>query len=167
MTMKAMRIDYPEPKVSLSFAGIAGVLLLFGLLYYVGFRTALPAPLQFLHVSPLGLAKAVHGGAFLGFLPNFIHVAAFSLLTCALLRPGVASALLASVAWAGVDALWEFSCADHQAWLHRAGDLIGVQRVPACTYDIRDIVASFAGAAVATGIAWLVLKRYSDPYSTA
>jgi len=162
-----MRMGYPESRISLSFAGIAGALLLFGLLYYVGFRTALPAPLQYLHVRPLGLAEAVHGGAFLGFLPNFIHVAAFSLLTCALLRPGVASALLASSAWAGVDALWEFSCADHQAWLHRAGELIGVQRVPACTYDNWDIVASIAGAAAATGIAWLVLKRNTSPYSTA
>lgn len=158
---------FPKVKISISFAGIAGVLLLFGLGYYVAFRTALPAPLQYLHVRPLGLAGSVDGGGFPGSLPSMIHVTAFTLLTCALLRPSVLSALVAGAAWAGVGVLWEFSCADHQAWLRRAGELIGVNSVPACTYDNWDIVASIAGAAAATGIAWLVLKFYSVPYSTA
>ena len=57
--------------------------------------------------------------------------------------------------------------ADHQAWLRLTGKLVGVDSVPACTYDYGDIAASIAGAAVAAGIAWLILKLYSVPYSTA
>jgi len=153
-------------KASLSFAGIAGALLLSGLLYYLAFRTALPAPLQHLHVRPLALAGSVEGSALLGSLPSLIHVTAFGLLTCALLRPRVLSALVAGAAWAGIDLLWELSCANDQAWLRVGSDLIGVGSVPACTYDSADIVASVAGAAAATCIAWLVLKVHSVPSST-
>ncbi|MEO8408983.1 MAG: hypothetical protein ABI478_00305 [Propionivibrio sp.] len=157
----------PKVKISLLFAGIAGTLLLFGLIYYVAFRTVLPAPLERLQLRPLGLAGTAEQGVLLGSLPSLIHVAAFSLLTCALLRAGILSALVAGAVWAGIDMLWEFSCADHQAWLRPAVKLIGVDGVPACTYDNWDIVASIAGAATATCIAWLVLKRYSVPSSTA
>lgn len=162
-----MRTDYSAFKISLSFAGIAGTLLLLGLIYYLAFRTALPAPLERLHLRPLPLAGGVEGSAFLRSLPSLIHVAAFGLLTCAVIRPSVLSALVAGVAWAGIDVLWELSCADHQAWLRLGGELIGVGNVPACTYDVGDIVASIAGAAAATCIAWLVLKLHSVPNSTA
>ena len=169
--MRTVYSDYwafvPKVKISLLFAGISGTLLLFGLVYYLAFRTVLPFPLERLHLSPLGLAGTAERGVILGSLPSLIHVTAFSLLTCALLRPRVQSALVAGAVWAGIDVLWEFSCADHQAWLRLTGKLVGVDSVPACTYDYGDIAASIAGAAVAAGIAWLILKLYSVPYSTA
>ncbi len=150
-----MRTDY---KASLLFASIAGALLLSGLIYYLAFRTALPVPLERLHLKPLALAGSVEGSAFLGSLPSLIHVTAFGLLTCALLRPRVLSAFVTGAAWAGVSVLWELSCGDNQAWLRFGGELIGVGGVPACTYDGGDIVASVAGVAAATCIASLVLK---------
>src|SRR5262249_27371039 len=132
-------------RASLSFAAIGGALLLSGLIYYVAFRTARPALLERLHLKPLALAASVEGRAVLGSLPSLIHVTAFGLLTCVFFRPGVLSALMAGAVWAGIDVLWEFSCADHQAWLRLGGELIGAGRVPACTYDNGDIVASIAG----------------------
>jgi hypothetical protein len=141
--------------------------MLIGLIYYVAFRTALPAPLARLDLRPLAMAGSVEASVFLGSLPSLIHVTAFSLLTCALLRPRVLSALVAGVAWAGIDVLWELSCADDQAWLRRGGELIGVGSVPTCTYDGGDIVASVAGAAAATSITWLVLKSTPSRPSTA
>ena len=159
-----MRTDY---KASFLFAGIAGALLLSGLIYYVAFRTARPAPLEPLHLKPLALAASVEGNAFLGSLPSLIHVTAFGLLTCALLRPRVFSALVAGTAWAGIGVLWELSCADDQVGLRFGAKLIDVVNVPVCTYDGGDIVASVAGAAAATCIAWLVLKVHTVPSSTA
>jgi len=159
-----VRTDY---KASLLFAGLAGAVLLSGPIYYLAFRTALPAPLERLHLKPLALASSVGGNAFLGSLPSLIHVTALGLLTCALLRPSVLSALVAGGAWAGIDVLWELSCANHQAWLRRGGEMIGVGSVPTCTYDGGDIMASIAGAAVVSGIAWIVLKVHSIPRSTA
>ena len=150
-----MRTDY---KASLLFASIAGALLLSGLIYYLDFRTALPTPLERLHLKSLALTGSVGRSAFLGSLPSLIHVTAFGLLTCALLRPKVLSALVAGAAWAGVGVLWEFSCANDQAWLRLGGELIGVVSVPACTFDGGDIVASVTGVVATTSIAWLVLK---------
>ena len=154
-------------KVALSYTGIALTLLLLGLCYYLAFRTVLPAPFERLHLTPLSLAGRVGGGAFLGWLPSLIHVTAFGLLTCVVLRPSVLSAIVAGAAWAGIDLLWEFSCADHQALLHFGGTLIGVDSVPACTYDVGDIAASIAGAVAVVCIAWLVLKVNSISPSTA
>jgi hypothetical protein len=159
-----MRSDY---QASLFFAGIAGALLLCGLTYYVAFRTARPALVERLHLGPLALAGSVERSAFLGSLPNLIHVTALGLLTCALLRPSVLYALAAGAAWASIDVLWELSCANDQAWLRRAGELIGVGSVPACTYDPWDIVASVAGAAAVTCIAWFVLRVQSNSRSIA
>ncbi len=159
-----MRIDH---KASLLFTGIAGALLLSGLIYYLAFRTALPAPLARLHLRPLALAGSIDRSAFLGSFPSLIHVTAFGLLTCALFRPSVLAALVAGAAWGGIDVLWEFSCANDHAWLRRGGELIGVGSVPACTYDGADIVASVAGVAATTGIAWLVLRFLSITSSTA
>src|SRR5262249_39645660 len=99
---------------SLSFAAIATALLLVGVTYYLIFRTALPVPLARLHLISSAPTPEL---AWLGSLPSLIHVAAFALLTCAFLRPGMASALAAGAVWVGVDILWEFSCANHQAWL--------------------------------------------------
>ena len=165
--MMAIRTGNSAFKVSLSFAGIAAALLLLGLSYYLTFRTVLPAPLERLHLTPLALAGVVGGGAFLGWLPSLIHVTAFGLLTCMVLRPSVLSALVAGGAWAGIDLVWEFSCAGHQALLRLGGELIGVGSVPTCTYDVGDIAASIAGAAAVVCIAWLVLKVHSIPSSTA
>ena len=154
-----------DHKASLSFAAVAAALLLSGLSYYLAFRTVLPAPLERLHLTPLALVDDVERYAFLGSLPSLIHVTALGLLTCAFLRPKVRSAFVAGAAWAAVGALWELSCANDQTWLRLGGELIGVGRVPACTYDGGDIVASIAGAAAATGIAWLVLKSVPVPSS--
>jgi hypothetical protein len=153
-----LRTDH---KASLSFAAIGGALLLFGLTFYVAFRTIHPAPLEPFHLKPLALARSVEGNAIVASLPSLIHVTAFALLTCALVRQRVLSALLAGGAWAGLGVLWEFSCANDQAWLRSGAELIGVRSVPVCTYDGGDIVASIAGVAAATCIASLVLK--SDP----
>jgi hypothetical protein len=151
-----MKRCVPIYKASLLFAGIAGALLLSGLIYHLVFRSALPAPLAHLHLRPLALGDSVKGSSFRGSLPSLIHVTAFGLLTCALLRPRLLSAFIAGAAWAGVNMLWELSCRDNQAWLRFSSELIGV--VPTCTYDGGDIVASVAGVAAATCIASLVLK---------
>lgn len=86
-----MRNDH---RASLSFAAIGGALLLSGLIYYLVFHPALPVPLEGLHLKPLTLAGSVKGSAFLGSLPSLTHITAFGLLTCALLRPRVLSALV-------------------------------------------------------------------------
>lgn len=129
-------------------------LLLAGLAYYLSFRNQLPAPLARLgippHVLPLGTAPDVS----LGSLPSFIHVAAFTLLTCALFRPSLLLALAAGTAWAALNGLWELSCADHQAWLRLAylqAEAVGMP--PRCTYDTWDLAAAVAGAAAAPLIA--------------
>jgi hypothetical protein len=150
-----------DVRVSLAFAAIGAALLLAGLTYYFVFRTVLPSPMTRLHLR--SFAPAREPLALLRSLPSLIHVAAFALLTCAFLRPRMASALAAGAAWAGVDILWEFSCANHQAWLRAGGGWVGIGSVPACTYDTRDIAASIAGAAAAAGIAWLVLSLHSVP----
>jgi hypothetical protein len=53
-----------------------------------------PVPPERLRLKPLPLAASVKGSAFLGSLPSLTHVTAFGLLTCALLRPRVLSALV-------------------------------------------------------------------------
>jgi hypothetical protein len=157
----------PGTKISWRLASIAGVLLLIGLVFYLTCRPILPAPLQYLGVPQFPLAMSIKPNVFVGSFPSFIHVAALTLMTCALLRPSVLSAFVVGSIWAGIDVLWEFSCADGQAWLRLGGKLFDVGYVPACTYDSWDIVASIAGAAAATGITWFVLKFYSVPFSTA
>jgi hypothetical protein len=85
-----------------------------------------------------------------GSLPSFIHVAAFTLLTCALFRPGLPLALAAGATWLGVNILWELSCIDHQAWFDILYSHAGPTRLPLrCTYDVWDIAAAFVGAAAA------------------
>jgi hypothetical protein len=156
-----MRAERGQYRTSLLFAGIAGGWLLSGLIFYLAFRTALPAPLERLHLRPLALPGGVGRSALLGSLPSLIHVVALSLLTCALCRPSILMALVAGAVWASIGALWELSCAHNQAWLRLGGELLGVSSVPVCTYDGADIVASVAGAAVSTCIACLVLKIHS------
>lgn len=151
---KVMRADH---QASLLSAGMAGALLLSGLAVYLAFRTDLPPFPGRLHFRPLSLATGVSGNTFLESLPNLIHVTALGLLTCAFFRPSVLNALIAGIAWAGIDVLWERSCADHQTWLRIGGELIGVGNVPACTFDGGDVVASNAGAAATVYIAGLVL----------
>jgi hypothetical protein len=129
-------------------------LLLAGLAYYLSYRNQLPAPLARLgippHVLPLGSEPEVS----LGSLPSFVHVAAFSLLTCALFRPSLPFALAAGAAWAALNVLWELSCANHQAWLRLAYLQAGaVSMPPRCTYDTWDLGAALLGAAAAPLIA--------------
>jgi hypothetical protein len=135
---------------SATCAAVALGLLLLGLAYYLSYRNQLPAPLARLgippHVLPLGSGPDVS----LGSLPSFVHVAAFSLLTCALFRPSLLLALAAGAAWAAINVLWELSCADHQAWLRFAYLQAGVAALPpGCTYDNWDLGAAFVGAAAA------------------
>lgn len=99
-------------------------------------------------------------------MPSLIYVTAFGLRTCALLRPRIFSAFVASTVWAGINVLLELSCGNDQAWLRFGDELIGRDSVPACTYDGGDIAASVAGVAVATGIASLVLKSIMSSSST-
>src|SRR5262249_53975600 len=95
-------------------------LLLLGLAYYLSFRNQLPAPLARLGIPPHVLPLGTEPGVLLDSLPSFVHVAAFSLLTCALFRPSLLLALAAGAAWTTINILWELSCADHQAWLRFA-----------------------------------------------
>src|SRR5262245_56100116 len=101
-----------DARISVLFALIAAAFLLLGILHYIAFRAVLPAPLEALHLR--SFAPAAEPFGFSGSLPTLIHVTAFSLLSCAFLRPCVASALAAGAAWAAVNVLWELSCADHQ-----------------------------------------------------
>jgi len=95
-------------------------LLLAGLAYYLSYRNQLPAPLARLGISPHVLPLGSGPDVSLGSLPSFVHVAAFSLVTCALFRPSLLLALAAGAAWATLNVLWELSCANHQAWLRLA-----------------------------------------------
>jgi len=74
-------------------------LLLAGLAYYLSYRNQLPAPLARLGISPHVLPLGSGPDVSLGSLPSFVHVAAFSLLTCALFRPSLLLALAAGAAW--------------------------------------------------------------------
>jgi hypothetical protein len=129
-------------------------LLLLGLVYYLSFRNQLPAPLVRLGISQHLLPLAPGPDVSLGSLPSFVHVAAFSLLTCALFRPSLPLALAAGAAWAALNVFWELSCADHQAWLRLAYLQAGaVGMPPRCTYDAWDLGAALLGAAAAPFIA--------------
>jgi len=145
-----------DRRISVSFASVSGALLLLGVAYYLCFRSVLPPMLVPFRSGP----PAFESVAWLGWFPSLIHVSAFGLLSCAFLRPGLASALAAGATWAGVNLLWELSCRDQQAWLRVGVEQVGVRRVPACTYDAADIAASLAGAVAAVGIAWLILRLH-------
>jgi hypothetical protein len=101
----------PIYKALLLFASTAGVLLVFGLIFYLAFGASLPAPLEHLHLKPLTLAGSVESGAPLGTLPSLIHVTVFGLLTWALLHPRLLSAFIAGAAWDNLNVFWELSAA--------------------------------------------------------
>jgi hypothetical protein len=145
-----------DRRIFLSFCATAAVLLLLGIAFYLSFRTKLPPLLEFVRPGP-PLFESVRAP---GWMPSLIHVTAFGLLTCAFLRPGMASAIASGATWAGIDVLWEMSCRNHQAWLGAGVDLIHASRVPACTYDPMDVTASIAGAVATVFIAWLILKSH-------
>jgi hypothetical protein len=129
-------------------------LLLLGLIYYLSYRNQPPAPLVWLGIPPHFLPVAFGLSAPLNSLPSFLHVAAFSLLTCALLRPSVPLALAASTTWAALNVLWELSCANHQAWFRLAYFQAGIATTPLqCTYNKWDIGAALVGAAAAPLVA--------------
>src|SRR5262245_26825142 len=93
----------PATRISWSLTSAAVALLLIGLLFYLTFRSALPVALRQLHVSPFPFARHIQPGLFAGSFPNLIHVAAFALLTCALLPANMLSVLAASAFWAAID----------------------------------------------------------------
>ena len=149
----------PAAGISWSLACAAAVLLLIGLLFYLTFRSALPVGLQELHIAPFPSARHIHAGLFAGSFPNLVHVAAFALLTCALLPANMLSVITASVLWAAIDILWEVGC--NEPSVHAAYRLLHVTTTPSCTTDIWDIVASLLGAATAIAIAFLIFKLHS------
>jgi hypothetical protein len=125
-------------------------LLLLGFLYYLSYRDQIPVLLTWLGMRPHVLPTFFAPNPLSGSLPSFIHVAAFTLLTCALFRPGLPLALAAGATWLGVNILWELSCIDHQAWFDILYSHAGPTRLPLrCTYDVWDIAAAFVGAAAA------------------
>jgi hypothetical protein len=127
------------------------LLLLVGLGFYLTFRSVLPAPLERLGFKPHALGSTPANGVLQGSLPSLIHAAAFSLFSCAVIGPSVRAAFIFGAIWAGVDTLWEFSCANHQSWIRAALQRVGAAAPPPqCIYDGADIVAAFAGAAAAT-----------------
>jgi len=143
--------DSGEAQFSARCIGAGALFLLFGLGFYLTFRSALPAPLEALHFKPHALGSTPTSGVLQGSLPSLIHVAAFSLFSCAVIGPSVRAAFVFSAIWAGVDTLWELSCANHQSWIRVAlRRLDSAAAAPRCTYDSADIVAAIAGAAAAT-----------------
>jgi hypothetical protein len=138
-------------------------LLLLGFLYYASYRDQIPILLTWLGMRPHMLPVVFAPNPLLGSLPSLIHVAAFSLLTCALFRPGLPLALAASATWLGVNILWELSCTDHQAWFHIVYSHAGLTRLPLrCTYDTWDIAAAFVGATAAPILALHFVRRPLD-----
>src|SRR5689334_4983603 len=110
----------PEAAFSATCIALSLGLLLAGLAYYLSYRNQLPAPLARLGIPPHVLPFGTEPDVSLGSLPSFVHVAAFSLLTCALFRPSLPLALAAGAAWVALNVFWELSCANHQAWLRLA-----------------------------------------------
>jgi hypothetical protein len=136
----------------------AAALLLLGLLYYLGFRTRLPAVLTLLQVRPNG--PIFHtSSTWLDSVPTFIHAAAFSLLICGICRPAIVVAVAAGTGWAAIDTLYEFACANHQAWFRTAYEHARIRAaVPDCTCDMGDVIAAIAAAAAVTLLAALLLR---------
>jgi hypothetical protein len=135
---------------SATCAAVSLGLLLVGLAYYLSCRHQLPSPLARLGIPPHVLPLGAEPNVSLSSLPTFVHVAAFSLLTCALFRPTLPLALAASAGWTTLNVLWELSCAIHQAWLRLAYLQAGVAGMPPrCTYDKWDVGAALLGAAAA------------------
>jgi hypothetical protein len=145
--------------------GLATAMLAIGLLFYLTFRPALPVALQKLHVSPLPFARPIGPSLFAGSFPSLVHVAAFTLLTCAVLGASLTTALAAGAFWAAIDIFWEFACG--HPFVLAGYRLLRIGAAPACTYDVWDIVASLLGAAAAAGIVWLILKLHSSPPAPA
>jgi hypothetical protein len=138
---------------------LAGIFLLLGLIFYVNFRTELPAPLEHLHLRSHAPTTKFGPGAVLGSLPSLLHVTAFTLLISAIFRPSALIALAAGAILAGINILWELSCANQQAWLRLTYGRIGIPGpVPKCTYDVGDIAAAVAGAALASLLVLFLLK---------
>jgi hypothetical protein len=131
-------------------------MLLFGAIFYITSRAHVPASLEPFQV---GHFRLINQGLILDSLPDFIHAAAFTFLTCAFLRPRTFIVLSSALFWAAVDVLWEYSCADQQAWLRFAGARFGIsEHAPSCTYDGGDIAAAVVGSAAAAAAILLVLR---------
>jgi hypothetical protein len=131
----------------------AFALLLSGAIFYLSFRRNLPPLLARLNLTPPFQTFSPENTFLIGSLPDLLHVAAFTLLTCAFFRPGVRACVVAGLIWAGVDCVWELSCAHDQLWLRAVANTAGVRSIPRCTYDGVDMLAAFAGVAAASLIA--------------
>jgi hypothetical protein len=143
-------------------------LLLLGFLYYLSYRDQIPVLLTGLGMRPHMLPIFVAPNPLFGSLPSFIHVAAFTLLTCALFRPSFPLALAASATWLGVNILWELSCIDHQARFDILYPHAGLTRLPLrCTYDPWDITAAFFGATAALVLVLYFVRSPLDESATA
>ena len=80
-----------------------------------------------------------------GPLPSFLHSMAFALMTMALLGPGPWNAMLACVAWAAINILFEFS--QHALFVKILG--VGMAGI----FDPLDLMAALLGALAAFGLA--------------
>jgi len=83
------------------------------------------------------LVYRVARGPALGQIPSLSHAAAFSLMTAAAFGPGRRAAASACLAWAVGDSLLEF------------GQSAGLGHVLAGRFDVYDVLAGLAGAAIA------------------
>jgi hypothetical protein len=141
---------------NIRFAATAVIALLFGILYYwlsrppgsAAFLGLLPAP-------PLGLDPSFFT-RWLGWLPTFLHVFAFSLLTW--LALGRRYILFTCTLWGGINAVFELGQA-------LPSQLIQYLPVPLKlrdyfthgVFDPLDLAACIIGACVA----WIVLRNHT------
>lgn len=107
-----------------------------GTLVYLGCRPQQPILFTALGIDRASFLGDCPGMPFAGSLPTFAHVTAFALGSCALLPPGMRSALLAAGFWTAANLVWE---------LYHASGVTAL--------DLSDVQAAFLGFAVAVGMA--------------
>jgi len=116
-------------------------------------------------------------GAFGGWLPEFAHVFAFSLLTALILGASRRALLASCLSWWAIDSLFEIG--QHPALASTISDALPkwFARVPFLdhaggyfihgTFDARDLFAIAAGAVAAALTLMLLLRKESPPCAGA
>jgi len=131
---------------------MAVIALLLGAAYYWLFRPSgstvflalLPA--QAITLQPAFMLQ------WFGWLPTFLHVLAFSLLTCLVL--GYRHVLFSCLLWGTVNALFEIGQSLPAALIYQLPDLFNLRSYLASgTFDLLDLMACVLGA----WVAWILL----------
>jgi hypothetical protein len=161
--MSAMKVS--APLTTLAAAG--SIALTFGALFYVFGRSSaalfVPEGLHFPVLAGDGPMEVW------GWLPTFLHVLGFSLLTIVIAGRAV---ILAPVTWALVNIAFEFgqhpSIADRLATtllpLRQYGRYAATlpDYFLRGTFDAADVLAAAVGAAVASGLSLYFMRKASD-----